>query len=278
MAGTLFVVSTPIGNLEDMTQRALRVLSEVDVVAAEDTRRSGVMLDALGIKARLVSCHDHNEDERSGQLVAQILQGQSVALISDAGTPLVSDPGYRLVRACQQAGIEVVPVPGASAVLAALAVAGLPTDRFLFEGFLPSKGGAREEALSKVLAHSTTTVLFEAPHRLLSLLGSMEAAGAGEREITLCRELTKRFETVIRSTVSALRERVAEDTDQQKGEVVLVLAGATPGQARDAELEPLARLLLAELPVSRAARVLASVSGRKRQAVYDWLEQLGAGG
>lgn len=278
MAGTLFVVSTPIGNLEDMTQRALRVLSEVDVVAAEDTRRSGVMLDALGIKARLVSCHDHNEDERSGQLVAQILQGQSVALISDAGTPLVSDPGYRLVRACQQAGIEVVPVPGASAVLAALAVAGLPTDRFLFEGFLPSKGGAREEALSKVLAHSTTTVLFEAPHRLLSLLGSMEAAGAGEREITLCRELTKRFETVIRSTVSALRERVAEDTDQQKGEVVLVLAGATPGQARDAELEPLARLLLAELPVSRAARVLASVSGRKRQAVYDWLEQLSAGG
>ncbi|MCK0537942.1 16S rRNA (cytidine(1402)-2'-O)-methyltransferase [Alcanivorax quisquiliarum] len=278
MAGTLFVVSTPIGNLEDMTQRALRVLSEVDVVAAEDTRRSGVMLDALGIKARLVSCHDHNEDERSGQLVAQILQGQSVALISDAGTPLVSDPGYRLVRACQQAGIEVVPVPGASAVLAALAVAGLPTDRFLFEGFLPSKGGAREEALSKVLAHSTTTVLFEAPHRLLSLLGSMEAAGAGEREITLCRELTKRFETVIRSTVSALRERVAEDADQQKGEVVLVLAGATPGQARDAELEPLARLLLAELPVSRAARVLASVSGRKRQAVYDWLEQLSAGG
>lgn len=278
MAGTLFVVSTPIGNLEDMTQRALRVLSEVDVVAAEDTRRSGLMLDALGIKARLVSCHDHNEGERSGQLVTQILQGQSVALISDAGTPLVSDPGYRLVRACQQAGISVVPVPGASAVLAALAVAGLPTDRFLFEGFLPSKGGARDEALSKVLANSATTVLFEAPHRLLSLLESMEAAGAGEREIALCRELTKRFETVIRSTVTTLRERVAADADQQKGEVVLVLAGATPGQAREAELEPLARLLLAELPVSRAARVLAAVSGRKRQAIYDWLEQLGASG
>src|SRR5690606_34077917 len=274
MSGALYVVSTPIGNLEDITQRALRVLAEVDVVAAEDTRRSGQLLDALGIRARLVSCHDHNEGERSTQLVAQMQAGASVALISDAGTPLVSDPGFRLVRACQQAGVPVVPVPGASAVLAALAVAGLPTDRFVFEGFLPNKGSVRDEALRNILANRATSVLFEAPHRLLALLESIEAAGAGEREITLCRELTKRFETVLRDSVSGLRQRVADDTDQQRGEVVLVLAGAPAQAAADAELLPLARLLLEELPASRAARILAAFSGRKRQEVYEWLGRL----
>ncbi|WP_111657626.1 16S rRNA (cytidine(1402)-2'-O)-methyltransferase [Isoalcanivorax indicus] len=274
MSGTLYIVSTPIGHLEDITRRALRVLGEVDTVAAEDTRRSGQLLDALGIRTRLVSCHDHNEAARSPQLVARLQQGESVALISDAGTPLVSDPGYRLVRACQEAGVPVVPIPGASAVLAALAVAGLPTDRFVFEGFLPSKGAPRVQALERVLGNTATSVLFEAPHRLLAVLDALLAAGAGEREITLCRELTKHFETVRRDTVAALRDWVAADSDQQRGEIVLVLSGADTQSAEDAELLPLARALLAELPASRAAKVLAAVTGRKRQELYAWLETL----
>lgn len=274
MSGTLYVVSTPIGHLEDITQRALRILGEVAVVAAEDTRRSGQLLDSLGISARLLSCHDHNEGERVGQFLNLLSEGQSIALVSDAGTPLVSDPGYRLVRACQDAGVPVVPVPGASAVLAALAVAGQPTDRFLFEGFLPSKGAAREQAVRAVLAQTATTVLFEAPHRLLALLEALERAGGGRREITLCRELTKHFETVLRMTVSALRARVAEDADQQRGEVVLVLSGAPAADVDDADLARLAPLLLAEMPVSRVAKLLAAYSGRKRQELYAWLETL----
>ncbi|MBZ2189652.1 16S rRNA (cytidine(1402)-2'-O)-methyltransferase [Alcanivorax sp. JB21] len=274
MTGTLYIVSTPIGHLGDITRRALQVLGEVDVVAAEDTRRSGQLLDALDIRARLVSCHDHNETERSPKLVAQLLAGQSVALISDAGTPLVSDPGYRLVRACQEAGITVVPIPGASAVLAALAVAGLPTDRFVFEGFLPSKGGPRAQALQRILANSATSVLFEAPHRVLALLESLVAAGAAEREIALCRELTKKFETVRRATVAELLAWVAADSDQQRGEIVLVLAGADDSARENAELLPLAKALLEELPASRAARVLAAVTPRKRQELYAWLETL----
>jgi len=198
----------------------------------------------------------------------------SLALFYESGTQLVSDPGFRLVRACHQAGVPVVPVPGDSAVLAALAVAGLPTDRFVFEGFLPNKGSVRDEALRNILANRATSVLFEAPHRLLALLESIEAAGAGEREITLCRELTKRFETVLRDSVSGLRQRVADDTDQQRGEVVLVLAGAPAQAAADAELLPLARLLLEDLPASRAARILAAHSGRKRQEIYEWLGRL----
>ena len=274
MSGTLYIVSTPIGHLEDITRRALRVLSEVETVAAEDTRHSGQLLDALGIRTRLVSCHDHNEAARSPQLVERLRQGESVALISDAGTPLVSDPGYRLVRACQEAGIAVVPIPGASAVLAALAVAGLPTDRFIFEGFLPSKGGARTQALERVLGNTATNVLFEAPHRLLNLLDALLAAGAGEREATLCRELTKHFETVRRDSVASLRAWVASDSDQQRGEIVLVLAGADAQAQGEAEMLPLARALLEELPASRAARVIAAATGRKRQEVYAWLERL----
>ncbi|MCH8544360.1 MAG: 16S rRNA (cytidine(1402)-2'-O)-methyltransferase [Alcanivorax sp.] len=274
MTGTLYIVSTPIGHLGDITRRALQVLGEVDVIAAEDTRRSGQLLDALDIRARLVSCHDHNEAERSPKLVAQLAAGQSVALISDAGTPLVSDPGYRLVRACQDAGITVVPIPGASAVLAALAVAGLPTDRFVFEGFLPSKGGPRLQALQRILANSATSVLFEAPHRVLALLESLVAAGAAEREIALCRELTKKFETVRRASVAELLAWVAADSDQQRGEIVLVLAGADDTARDNAELLPLAKALLEELPASRAARVLAAVTPRKRQELYAWLETL----
>lgn len=271
MKGVLYVVSTPIGNLGDITERAKAVLGEVSLVAAEDTRRSGLLLESLGVRASLVSYHDHNEQERTPALVARMEQGENVALVSDAGTPLVSDPGYRLVRACQEAGIKVVPVPGASAVLAALAVAGLPTDRFTFVGFLPAKGRARKEALQHCIESPITTVLFEAPHRLITLLTQLVEAGAQAREITLCRELTKNFETVHRTTVQALLTWVSADRNQQKGEVVLVLAPSTEQAPLAAQWQALAKRLLEEMPAARVAKVLAEFSGEKRQHIYHWL-------
>lgn len=272
MSGTLFVVSTPIGNLADISERARQVLGEVDLVAAEDTRHSGQLLSTLGIQARLVSCHDHNEEQRAIGLVERMLAGESVALISDAGTPLVSDPGFRLVRACHDAGIRVVPVPGASALLAALAVAGLPTDRFLYEGFLATRGTARRQALARVVRQPATTVLFEAPHRLATLLDELIELAGPERPAVLCRELTKTFETVLPGTLASLRQRVRDDTDQSRGEIVLVLGAAPETAIDEQELERLAGLLCAELPASRAAKVLAAWSGRKRQEMYMLIE------
>ena len=274
MSGSLYVVSTPIGNLNDLSRRALEVLGEVDWVAAEDTRHSQTLLNHLGIKARLISCHDHNEAERSPELVARLCDGESGALISDAGTPLVSDPGYRLVRACQDAGVAVVPVPGASALLAALAVSGQPSDRFLFEGFVPSKGAARENALRRLAGLDVTSVIFEAPHRVVSLLESLAGLVDADRELTLCRELTKRFETVRRGPVSELLEWVRDDKDQRRGELVLVLSPAARGEQLSEQDRALAKALLAELPVSRAARVLAAHTGLKRQDLYTYLEEV----
>lgn len=271
MSGVLYVVSTPIGNVADISDRARTVLQDVAVVAAEDTRRTGVLLESLGIQARLVSYHDHNEQERTPQLIARMQQGESIALVSDAGTPLVSDPGYRLVKACQDAEVQVVPVPGASAVLAALAVAGLPTDEFLFLGFLPAKGKVRREALKRGLDSGCSTVVFEAPHRLVSLLEQLVEAGAAEREVTLCRELTKHFETVRRSPAAELLEWVKADPNQQKGEIVLVLGPSEQQQFLDSQWQPLAKRLLQELPAARVAKVLAEFTGEKRQALYQWL-------
>lgn len=268
MAGCLFVVSTPIGNLDDLSVRARVTLEQVDWIACEDTRHSGQMLAQLGISTRLVSYHDHNEKARSEDLLARLQKGETGALISDAGTPLLSDPGYVLVRACQQAGVKVAPVPGASALLAALAAAGLPTDRFLFQGFLPAKGAVRDKALDEVLAQPVTVVLYEAPHRLLALLEEV-VAKEPQRELVLCRELTKRFETILRLPAADLLAAVAADSNQQRGEIVLLVAPATGREQTDAELLRLAGLLLEELPASRAARVLAAWSGRKRQDIYQ---------
>lgn len=276
MSGSLFVVSTPIGNLGDISERARQVLGAVAAVAVEDTRRAGQLLGQLGLSARLVSYHDHNEQSRTPALVARLEAGEDLALISDAGTPLISDPGYRLVRAAREAGIPVVPVPGPSALLAALAVAGLPTDSFCFEGFLPAKGAARDKAVQALARQPRTTVMYEAPHRLEALLADLEAAAGPDRELVLCRELTKRFETVLAGPLAEVRQQVASDPDQRRGEMVLVLAGAPALDRDDEELEPLARALLKELPASRAARVLAAWSGRKRQDLYRWLDALQA--
>jgi 16S rRNA (cytidine1402-2'-O)-methyltransferase len=272
--GSLYVVSTPIGNLDDISSRARTVLDDVDAVVVEDTRRAGQLLQHLGIRAPFVAYHDHNERERTPALVARLEAGEELALISDAGTPLISDPGYRLVRAAHQAGVSVVPIPGPSAVLAALAAAGLPTDEFHFQGFLPSRGSARDESIRTLASRRCTSVVYEAPHRLPALLQALETAAGPEREAVLARELTKRFETLIAGTVAEIHSRVAGERDQRRGEMVLVLAGAGATEDSDEALEPLARELLRELPASRAARVLAAWSGRRRRELYRWLQDL----
>lgn len=276
MSGTLYVVSTPIGNLDDITERARALLGQVDAVAAEDTRRSGYLLDQLGLRVPCVAYHDHNERERTPALIERLRGGESLALICDAGTPLVSDPGYRLVRAARVAGIPVVPVPGASALLAALAAAGLPTDEFHFQGFLPARGAPRAQAVHRLARRGTTSVVYEAPHRVVELLAALEAATGGEREVVVGRELTKRFETILSGSVREIRARIEADPHQRRGELVLVLAGAPEAELDNDRLESLARALVRELPTSRAARVLAAFSGYKRQELYRWLESLDA--
>lgn len=275
MSGSLYIVSTPIGNLDDISQRAAGVLSSVAVVAAEDTRRTGMLLSSLGIQARLVSCHDHNELQRAEQLLEKLRAGDDVALVCDAGTPLISDPGFRLVRVVQAEGFAVIPVPGASALLAALVVAGLPTDRFAFEGFAPGKGSARKSFLQRVAESPVTTVVYEAPHRILSFLEDFHSLVGKERELVLCRELTKRYETVIRGPLQQVLERVRQDENQQRGEIVLVISAATTSVISDQALKKLAGLLSDELPPSRAAKVLAAWSGQPRQAIYQLLENRG---
>ncbi len=274
MNSVLYVVSTPIGNLDDISRRAVSVLEAVDWVAAEDTRHSQRLLDQLGLRKRMISCHDHNENVRSAELVERMKNGEKGALISDAGTPLVSDPGYRLVRACQDAGIQVVPVPGASALLAALAAAGQPSDRFVFEGFIPSKGAPRQQAIERLATSDITSIIYEAPHRVLSFLEALRDVVSEAREITLCRELTKQFETIRRGSVAELCDWVASDSNQQRGELVLILSPAEQAAGWSDRDQALAKLLLAELPASRAAKILAAHTGMKRQEVYALLEAM----
>lgn len=274
---TLWVVATPIGNLEDVSVRARRILGEVDLVLCEDTRHSGRLLAALGLQAKLSPLHEHNEARATHGLVARLIAGESMALISDAGTPLLSDPGFRLVRAAAAAGITVSPVPGPSALLAALSVAGLPTDRVAFEGFLPARAAARRSTLDLLAAETRTLVFFEAGNRLADFLGDASAALGGEREAVVARELTKLHETLYRGTLAALAERVAADADAQRGETVVVIAGrATAPGGDEAQLARLLPLLLEELPPSRAVRVAAKLCGVPRRRAYELALALGA--
>lgn len=263
----LYVVATPIGNREDISLRALRVLADAHCVAAEDTRHSGALLRHHGIEAKLVSLHEHNEEQRIPGLLELIREGQAVALISDAGTPLISDPGYRLVRAVAEAGLPVHPVPGASAVTAALSVCALATDRFHFEGFLPARSEARRKRLEQLAHREVTVILFESGHRIEASLAEMAKAFSPGRKAVVCRELTKQFETVLRGSLADLCETVARDSDQRRGEfVVLIEAAESPPDAgAGAEL---ATALLEYLPASQAARVAARVSGGSRREIY----------
>lgn len=271
--GTLHVVATPIGNLGDLSPRALDTLRAVAAICAEDTRRSGQLLAHFGIAKPLLALHEHNEDAIAQKLVARLLAGDSLALVSDAGTPLVSDPGFRLVRAARAAGVKVSPVPGASALIAALSVAGLPSDRFAFEGFLPAKASARRERLQGLVAEPRTLIFYESSHRIGDTLADMALAFGDERPAVLARELTKLFETVLDGTLAELCAKVEADADQRKGEFVLLVQGA--GEDADAKVAEGRRLYAAisqHLPPSTAARLAAELSGAPRKALYGSLD------
>ncbi|RFA30315.1 16S rRNA (cytidine(1402)-2'-O)-methyltransferase [Alkalilimnicola ehrlichii] len=270
--GTLFVVATPIGNLEDMTRRAERVLAEVDYVAAEDTRRTRILLRHYGISARLRSLHEHNEEAQLDSVLGLLEQGESVALVSDAGTPLISDPGFRLVREARRRGLPVVPVPGASSVLAALSVAGLPTDRFSFEGFLSAKSAARRKQLDALSAEPRTMIFFESSHRIEAFIADMSAVFGAEREVTVARELTKTYETVRQGALGEVEAWLASDPNQRRGEFVVIVAGcAGPAAQPEAVVagDDVLQALLEELPLKQATRLAARITGQPKNALYE---------
>jgi len=274
-AGCLYVVATPIGHRDDLSQRAIATLRAVDVIACEDTRHSAVLLNGIGADGKRLALHDHNEDAASHGLIAQMLAGTRVALISDAGTPLVSDPGFRLVRAAAAAGVRVVPIPGPSALIAALSVAGLPTDRFSFEGFLPNRSSARRELLRGLRSDARTLVFYEARHRIVESLRDMRDELGAERAVVVARELTKTFETVLRGTLGEVLRSIESNPEQQLGEFVVMLAGIASVDHEQARLDEGARilkLLLAELPASRAVRLAAEISGAPKNALYKLVD------
>lgn len=268
-SGTLFVVATPIGNLGDLSPRALETLKTVAAICAEDTRHTRQLLAHFGVDKPLVALHEHNEGDAAGPLVARLVAGESLALVSDAGTPLVSDPGFRLVRAAREAGIAVSPVPGASALVTALSVAGLPSDRFIFEGFLPAKANARRERLAALASEPRTLIFYESAHRIEEALDDAVAAFGADRRAVVARELTKLFETVLDGSLADLVQRVRADPNQRKGEFVLLVHGA--GEDADAKVIEGRRLyakLSEHLPPSTAAKVAAEWSGAPRKALY----------
>ena len=267
--GTLWVVATPIGHLGDLSARAREVLGAVMLIAAEDTRHTAQLLLHYGIRTRIVALHEHNESSIAPSLVARLLAGEDLALVSDAGTPLLSDPGFVLVRMAREAKVRVAPVPGPSALMAALSVSGLPITRFAFEGFLPAKPGARRARLAALAGESRTLVFYEAPHRLKELLEDLEAAFGAQRPAVLARELTKLHETVLDGTVGTLLARVRTDVDQSRGEIVVIVAGNEADEAQAlASGKRLYRLLCAELAPARAARIAAEFTGAPRKALY----------
>jgi 16S rRNA (cytidine1402-2'-O)-methyltransferase len=269
MSGTLFIVATPIGNLGDISQRALQVLSSVTLIACEDTRHSARLLQACGITTPTQAVHEFNERQRVEGLLDRVAAGADIALISDAGTPLVSDPGFQLVRRAQQRGLKVVPVPGACAVIAALSVAGLPSDRFCFEGFLPARPQARRAALERLAREPRTLVFYEAPHRIVECLEDLVQLFGGERQATLARELTKTHEIIRQAALAELLEFVQGDANQQKGEIVLLVAGHVAAAELDEAALRTLGILLEELPLKQAAALAARLTGLPKGQLYD---------
>jgi 16S rRNA (cytidine1402-2'-O)-methyltransferase len=273
----LYLVATPIGNLEDISYRAVRILTEADLIAAEDTRHSRTLLAHYGITTPVMSLHEHNESQVLGRVIKMLSEARTIALISDAGTPVISDPGYKLVHAARDAGLPVYAVPGPSAVTAALSVAGLPPDRFAFEGFLPSKASARRKKLAALRGEQRTMVFFESSHRVIAALEDMAEIFGEGRLAAVCRELTKKFETVLRAPLGELLQQLKSDPDQTRGEFVIVV----DGRAHDADgalaaaLE-LAAELLDHLPASQAARVAAKLHNVPRREVYKALGEMGS--
>jgi 16S rRNA (cytidine1402-2'-O)-methyltransferase len=268
--GTLYVVATPIGNRDDLSPRARMVLESVDLIAAEDTRHSGQFLQSFGIRTPLTALHEHNETDKLELIIARLQAGASVALISDAGTPLISDPGFQLLARARRAGLRTIAVAGPCAAIAALSVAGLPTDRFVFEGFLPSKSTARRARLTELHAEPGTLIFYEAPHRLGATLQDMVVTLGGEREASVSRELTKRFETNYYGTLGQLAMRATQEAELSRGEAVIVVAGnSAPPTAALLDSERILTVLCAELPAAQAAKLTAKLTGAKRAELYE---------
>jgi 16S rRNA (cytidine1402-2'-O)-methyltransferase len=270
VAGTLFVVATPIGNLGDLSPRAREVLGKVELIAAEDTRHTRRMLQAFGIGTALTSLHEHNEAHKSEALVERLVRGGSLALVSDAGTPLISDPGFDLIAAARKRAVRVVAVPGACAAIAALSIAGLPSDRFVFEGFLPAKAAARRARLERLLPQERTMIFYEAPHRLREVLDDMCEVLGPQRPASVSRELTKRFETTYSGTLEALSRRAAREADMSRGEIVLIVGGNPQNSpAMSLNVEQLLDALLEQLGPSQAAKIASRLTGEPRSELYQ---------
>ena len=273
LTGILYIVATPIGNLQDITQRALDTFAQVDLIAAEDTRHSGLLLSHYGIKKPFFALHDHNEQEKAHIVVEKLKQGSNIALISDAGTPLISDPGFHLVRQCREAGIRVVPLPGACAAITALCASGIASDRFCFEGFLPAKSKARKDKLENIAEEDRTLIFYESTHRILDTLEDMQSVLGDDRYIVLAREITKTWETITGNTIKNLREWLLEDPNRTKGEMVLIVEGKPKSDNND-EISPQAvkalELIAEELPLKKAAAIVAELYGYKKNALYQF--------
>lgn len=274
-SSTLYIVPTPIGNLADITHRALDILRSVDLIAAEDTRHTGLLLQHFMINARLFALHDHNEQQKAELLIDKLRQGASIALVSDAGTPLINDPGYHLVRRCREEGINVVPLPGPCAAITALSAAGLPSDKFCYEGFLPAKSKARRDALQTLIEEPRTLIFYESTHRLLESLQDMVDVWGPDRYVVLARELTKTWESIYGAPVAQLLAWIKEDENRRKGEMVLIAEGAKVDEERlPAEAIRTLSLLQAELPLKKAAALTAEIHGVKKNMLYRYaLEQ-----
>ncbi|RZN57428.1 16S rRNA (cytidine(1402)-2'-O)-methyltransferase [Avibacterium paragallinarum] len=272
LTGILYIVATPIGNLQDITQRALQVLEQVDLVAAEDTRHSGLLLSHYGIKKPFFALYDHNEQQKADMLCEKLLQGINIALISDAGTPLISDPGFHLVRKCRQAGIKIVPIPGACAAIVGLCASGIASDRFCFEGFLPAKSKARCDKLEKLAKEDRTLIFYESTHRILDCLADMEKILGADRYVVLARELSKTWETIYGDKLGALRLWISEDPNRSKGEMVLIVEGYANAEEEEFSSQAIKALSLIsqELPLKKAAAIVAELYGYKKNALYQF--------
>lgn len=273
LTGILYIVATPIGNLQDITQRALETFAQVDLIAAEDTRHSGLLLSHYGIKKPFFALHDHNEQEKAYLLVEKLKQGTNIALISDAGTPLISDPGFHLVRQCREACIKVVPLPGACAAITALCASGIASDRFCFEGFLPAKTKARKDKLEQVVNEERTLIFYESTHRILDTLEDMQTVLGEKRYVVLAREITKTWETITGDKIQSLRNWLSDDPNRTKGEMVLIVEGK-PKSNNEEEISPQAikalTLISKELPLKKAAAIVSELYGYKKNALYQY--------
>jgi 16S rRNA (cytidine1402-2'-O)-methyltransferase len=269
MDSALYIVATPIGNLGDISERAIEILKQVDLIAAEDTRHSKTLLERFAIKTKMSAYHEHNEEKVTSQLIQQIQEGQSIALISDAGTPLINDPGYKLVVAAHDNNIQVVPIPGPSAIITALSASGLPTNKFIYEGYLPAKSEARKTRLNELKNESRTLVFYEAPHRIVESVKIMQEIFGAERRITIARELTKQFEQIVRDKLSVINEKIESEEIKIKGEFVVIVEGEKETSMTDQEILRINQILAEKCSPKDAASLTAKITGKKKNEVYQ---------